>query len=159
MEEKLSRSAGRVQAALDNFGEPLVVIELAASARTSAEAAAAVRCEVAQIAKSLIFRGEVSNRPYLVIASGKNRVDEQALGKHCGEAITKADAAFVAEKTGYAIGGIPPVGHKEELTTFIDADLLAYPEIWGAAGTPHAVFKLTPAVLLKITRGKIINVK
>ncbi len=159
MEEKLNRSAERVQAALDECGVSLSVLELAASTRTSQEAAAAVGCEVGQIAKSVIFRGKVTDKPVLVIACGNNRVDEKKLAEYCGEAIAKSDAAFVMDQTGYAIGGVPPIGHKKQLETYIDEELLTYPEVWGAAGTPHAVFKLTPEMLLKITRGKLVQIK
>lgn len=159
MEEKLNRSAGRVQAALNERGVSLTVLELAASTRTSPEAAAAIGCEVGQIAKSLIFKGKRTGKPVLVIACGNNRVDEKKLAEHCGEKVAKADAAFVMEQTGFAIGGVPPVGHKKPLDTYIDEELLTYPEIWGAAGTPHAVFKLTPDLLLKIARGKVVKIK
>jgi prolyl-tRNA editing enzyme YbaK/EbsC (Cys-tRNA(Pro) deacylase) len=127
--------------------------------RTAAEAAAAIGCTVAQIAKSLVFRGMRTNTPLLVIASGTNRVDEGKLAALVGEPIAKADAAFARKHTGFAIGGVPPVGHPAPLQTFLDEDLQQYGEIWAAAGTPHAVFRLTPNDLLALTSGKVIPVK
>lgn len=155
----LSSSAQRVQEALSELGLTLQVVELPESTRTAAEAAAAIGCTVGQIAKSLIFKTKVTEKPVLVIASGSNRVDEQAIAAFIGEKITKADADFVRQHTGFAIGGVPPVGHVEELLTLIDADLLAYDDIWAAAGTPHAVFKLTGEDLVRATGGQIVGVK
>lgn len=155
----LSSSAQRVQNALNAFGIDIQVIELPASTRTAAEAAAAVGCQVGQIAKSLIFKTQTFERPILVIASGANRVSQDRLAAILGEPIEKADAGFVRERTGFAIGGVPPVGHLQELQTFIDEDLLEYPQIWAAAGTPHAVFRLTPQQLVTLTTGQITRVK
>jgi prolyl-tRNA editing enzyme YbaK/EbsC (Cys-tRNA(Pro) deacylase) len=157
--ENLRKSAQIVQNVLNNFGRELEVIEFAESTRTSSEAAAAVGCELGQIAKSLIFKGKNSQMPVLVVASGANRVDEKKIKQYVGEKIEKADAAFVLEHTGYAIGGIPPIGHSHPLTPLIDEDLLAFNEIWAAAGTPHAVFKLIPEQLLQITGGTVINLR
>jgi prolyl-tRNA editing enzyme YbaK/EbsC (Cys-tRNA(Pro) deacylase) len=154
----LKKSAERVQDVLDGFGLNLEVVELTASARTSQEAADAIGCIVSQIAKSLVFRGKTSQKPFLVIASGANRVNEKALKEHTGEKLEKADADFVLEHTGFVIGGVPPVGHKNPIDTFIDEDLMQYEEIWAAAGTPNAVFKLTPKILAGITNGKIIRI-
>ena len=155
----MRKSAARVQEELDKFGLALNVVEMQESTRTSQEAAYAVGCLVGQIAKSLVFKGKTTGAPVLVIASGANRVNEKKIAGHVGEAITKPDADYVLAKTGYAIGGIPPVGHIEKLPCFIDEDLLQYEEIWAAAGTPFAVFKLTPAQLVAMTGGKIISVK
>jgi prolyl-tRNA editing enzyme YbaK/EbsC (Cys-tRNA(Pro) deacylase)/protein tyrosine phosphatase (PTP) superfamily phosphohydrolase (DUF442 family) len=155
----LSASAQRVQAALTAAGFTLAVVELPQSTRTSAEAAAAVGCAVGQIAKSIIFRAALSDRPVLVLASGPNRVDEAAVSALLGEPLAKADAAFVRARTGFVIGGVPPVGHAEALPTFIDEDLLAYDEIWAAAGTPNAVFQLTPQQLVSLTGGAVARIK
>jgi prolyl-tRNA editing enzyme YbaK/EbsC (Cys-tRNA(Pro) deacylase)/protein-tyrosine phosphatase len=155
----LSASAQRVQAALAAAGFTLAVVELPQSTRTSAEAAAAVGCAVGQIAKSIIFRAAASDRPVLVLASGPNRVDEAAVSAHLGEPLAKADAAFVRARTGFVIGGVPPISHAEPLPTFIDEDLLAYDEIWAAAGTPNAVFKLTPQQLVSLTGGTLARIK
>ncbi len=154
----LSPSAQKVQDALDVLGIQLKVVELPDSTRSAAEAAQAIGCTVGQIAKSLIFRGAQTGRPVLVIASGANRVDEKKIGALAGEPIGKADADFVRQRTGFAIGGVPPVGHAEPLQTFIDQDLLQHGEIWAAAGTPHAVFRLAPQDLVKATQGEIIRV-
>ena len=152
---ELSASARRVQSALAAFGMSLEVVELHESTRTSQEAAQAIGCGVGQIAKSLVFRGVRSGRPILVIASGLNRVNEEKLAQFAGEPAKKADADFVRETTGYSIGGVPPVGHSQELAIYIDRDLLQYGEIWAAAGTPHAVFRLNPAELARITGGTV----
>ena len=154
----LSQSALKVQKALNAFGLQLEVIELPASTRTSQEAAQAIGCQVGQIAKSIIFKALTSHRPVMVIASGSNRVNEKVIEELIGDAIGKADADFVRQSTGYVIGGVPPVGHTEHIETFIDQDLLQYSEIWAAAGTPHAVFRLTPDDLQRITGGMIIKV-
>jgi prolyl-tRNA editing enzyme YbaK/EbsC (Cys-tRNA(Pro) deacylase) len=148
-----------VQSALDAAGIEARIIELSASARTAAEAAAAVGCSVAQIAKSLVFRGAESGDAILVIASGTNRVNEKKIAEHAGEAIAKADADFVRERTGYAIGGIPPAGHASPLRTFIDRDLLQYDRIWAAAGTPHAVMELTPAQLTNLVPAPVVEIQ
>ena len=155
----LSPSARKVQAALAARGFTLQVVELPQSTRTSAEAAAAVGCTVGQIAKSIVFRAARSQRPVLVLTSGVNRVSESAVAVLVGEPLTKADADFVRARTGFVIGGVPPVGHAESLITFIDEDLLQYAEIWAAAGTPNAVFRLTPEELVRLTEGKIAKVK
>lgn len=155
----LKSSAQRVQLALEALGFSFEVKEFADTTRTSAEAAAAIGCEVAQIAKSLIFRAKTSNRPILVIASGVNRVDEKKIKAILGEKVSRADANFVLEKTGFAIGGVPPVGHKQALQTFIDEDLFQFETIWAAAGTPHAVFQLSPSDLQKMTAGQVIPLK
>jgi prolyl-tRNA editing enzyme YbaK/EbsC (Cys-tRNA(Pro) deacylase) len=154
----LSSSALKVQQALIAIGMQLEVIELPESTRTSLEAAQALGCQVGQIAKSIIFQAIPSQRPILVIASGSNRVNEKVIAALIGEVIGKADADFVRQRTGFVIGGVPPVGHTERLETFIDQDLLQYREIWAAAGTPHAVFRLTPDDLLRMTGGLVIKI-
>lgn len=158
MSSPLSASAARVQAALDAANVTARVVELPGSTRTAAEAAAAIGCSVAEIAKSLVFRGVASGQPLLVIASGTNRVDEKQVAAIAGEPIAKADAEFVRERTGYAIGGIPPVGHADRLTTLIDEDLLTFERLWAAAGTPHAVFELTPQQLVAMTGGRVVKI-
>ena len=150
-----SPSALRVQAALRERGIPSDVVELAASTRTAQEAAAALGCQVAQIVKSLVFRASPSDRAVLVLASGANRVDEAAVGRLLGETIGRADPAFVRDRTGFAIGGVAPTGHLESLPTFLDEDLFQFDDLWAAAGTPHAVFHITPAQLAELTGGTI----
>ncbi len=156
--KQLSPSAQKVQRALDQFGLTLEVVELPGSTRTAVEAARAIGTTVSQIAKSLIFRAVDSGRAVLVIASGTNRVNEETIGTRLGERITKGDADFVRDRTGFVIGGVPPAGHDQPLVVFIDQDLLKFDEIWAAAGTPHAVFRLTPAALVKIAGGEVMAV-
>jgi prolyl-tRNA editing enzyme YbaK/EbsC (Cys-tRNA(Pro) deacylase) len=152
-------SVDRVRAALVELGLPTEIKEFSASTRTSADAAAAIGCAVAQIAKSLVFRAKPSGRAILVMASGANRVDEAKLAAALGESIGKADAAFVRAETGFAIGGVSPVGQGIRLRTFIDADLMGFAEIWAAAGSPHSVFRLTPQDLARVTGGQILALK
>mgnify|MGYP002640266823 CR=1 FL=1 len=159
MTSTLSTSAQRVQDALDELGLVLQVVELPGSTRTAADAAASIGCTVAQIAKSLIFRLKSSDQALLVIASGVNRVNEKLLAERVGEKIGKADADFVRSQTGFVIGGVAPIGHRQKIRTFIDEDLLRFTEIWAAAGTPHAVFRLTPDDLLRATQGQVIPIQ
>ncbi len=154
----LSPSAQKVQDALDAFGIRLTVVELPGSTRTSVEAAQAIGCRVEQIAKSLIFRGLQTDHPVLVIASGVNRVNEKKIAELAGEPVGKADADYIRQRTGFVIGGVPPVGHARRLRTFIDEDLLKLDEIWAAAGTPHAVFRLSPEDLQRITGGSVARI-
>jgi prolyl-tRNA editing enzyme YbaK/EbsC (Cys-tRNA(Pro) deacylase) len=158
MSKPLHPSAQRFQDALRTRGFACEVMEVPDSARTAQQAADAVGCKVGQIAKSLIFRGGRSRKPILVITSGANRVNEVLLSKIVAEEIEKADAEFARLHTGFAIGGIPPTGHPERLRTFIDVDLLQYDELWAAAGTPHAVFRLTPDALKRMTDGTVVSV-
>ncbi len=152
-------SVDRVRAALGALGLQSDIKEFSASTRTSADAAAAIGCSVAQIAKSLVFRAKPSGRAILVMASGANRVDETKLAEALGETIGKADADFVRAETGFAIGGVSPVGHGIKLKTFIDEDLMDFSEIWAAAGSPNSVFRLTPQDLLRVTGGQILALK
>lgn len=158
MNKPLSQSALKVQKALNDKGFTMEVIELPTSTRTAVEAAQAVGCDVAQIVKSLIFKAKRSEKPILVIASGANRVNEKVIEDLIGEPLGKADADFVRQQTGFVIGGVPPLGHSQPIQTFIDQDLFQFTEIWAAAGTPNAVFKLTPQSLLKMTNGQVIKI-
>ncbi len=159
MSKELSTSARKVQETLQSRGFVSEVVELPDSTRTAKEAAQAIGCRVEQIVKSLIFRALESDRAILVVASGTNRVNERRLGELVGETIGKADANFVRQHTGFAVGGVPPIGHVEPITTFIDEDLLGYEQIWAAAGTPFAVFRLTPTELEEMTRGTVTSIK
>src|SRR5690554_321717 len=145
----MSSTAGRFQAVLDASGIEARVVELPQSTRTAPEAAAAIGCQVAQIAKSLVFRRRDRDLPVLVIASGANRVDEQRVSEYLQAPIEKADAAFVRASTGYAIGGVPPLGHASPIETIIDQDLLNFDVIWAAAGSPRAVFAIAPQALVE----------
>jgi prolyl-tRNA editing enzyme YbaK/EbsC (Cys-tRNA(Pro) deacylase) len=124
--------------------------EFAAGTRTAADAASAIGCEVGAICKSLVFR--VGDAPLLIVASGSNRVDEARFGAE------KADAAFVREQTGFAIGGVPPYGHVRAIETIVDEDLLGYETVWAAAGTPSSVFPIAPAELVARTGGRVERV-
>ncbi|MCS7067198.1 MAG: YbaK/EbsC family protein [Meiothermus sp.] len=153
---KLSPSAQKVQDALQQrgFGH-LQVQELTASTRTAQEAAHAVGCNVGQIVKSLIFRGATSGQPYLLLVSGVNRVNTHRIEADLGEKLVKPDADYVRSVTGFAIGGVPPVGHAQPLKALVDSDLLQYERIYAAAGTPFALFGLTPDELLALTEGRV----
>lgn len=158
MEMNLPPSAQRVQEALDRFGLAFRVMQMPASTRTAQDAARSIGCTVAQIAKSIIFRGARSGKPVLVVASGVNRVNEQILKDKTGEPLEKASADFVRVTTGYAIGGVPPIGFPIAIETWIDEDLLKYEEVWAAAGTPFNVFSLDPHHLPSLTGGQVISI-
>jgi len=143
---------------LSNNHLDYAVTNLDNAASTAAQAAGELGCDVAQIAKSLVFRGVDSRSPLLVVASGSNRVDEMLVGKLVGEAIERADAAFVRECTGYAIGGVPLAGHLTSITTFIDRDLLAYETVWAAAGHPRSVIELPTRELARLCGGTVATV-
>jgi prolyl-tRNA editing enzyme YbaK/EbsC (Cys-tRNA(Pro) deacylase) len=154
----LPSSAQRVQDELIRLGSSSTVRQLEQPTRSAAEAAAAVGCDVAQIAKSLVFRGATSGRAVLVITSGANRVDEAALAARLGEPIARADPDFVRQTTGFAIGGVPPLGHPSSLTIYFDRDLLKHATIWAAGGTPNAVFEIDPAELIRLSGAASIPV-
>ena len=155
---ELSPGAQRVQDILRAINPSFVVVELPSSTRSAQEAALSVGCEVKQIVKSLIFRTVHSGKPILILASGVNRVDEQMIASRIGEPIEKADAGFVREHTGFAIGGVSPVGLKSKLKTYIDKDLSRCDPLWAAAGTPNAVFRLTFADLVSVSGGEIVPI-
>lgn len=155
----LSASAQKVQDTLRALGFPHQVIELEQPVRTAAAAAAAVGCDVGQIANSLIFRAERSGRPVLVVARGGRRVDETKIASLIGEPIGKADPAFVRERTGFAIGGVAPLGHAEPIETLIDAELMTLDIVWAAAGHPNSLFKLAPQELVAMSRGRVAEVR
>jgi len=156
---QLSASAQKIQDLLRELGYDYVVLERAESTRTAQEAADRAGCELGQIVKSLIFRGKGSGKPILVLTSGANRVDEKRITEYAGEAIGKADADFARAVTGFAIGGVPPIGHPEKIETYLDEDFLQYETVWAAAGTPNAIFELKTVDLQKMTGGKTVRVK
>lgn len=156
---KSKKGPDRVREALNEAGLETDVQELPASTRTASEAAQAVGCEVGQIAKSLLFQGKESGKPYLVIASGSNRVDERKLAMLVGEDLNLASPDFVREQSGYSIGGVPPLGHENELASYMDEDLLAYDRIWAAAGSPRAVFPVDPQRIVEVTGAQVANVR
>ena len=153
----LPDSARRVALLLRERGHAGRIVMLPETGKTSAEAAAGLGCSVAQIAKSILFRRRADDAPVLVIASGSNRVDEAKVAARVG-ALARADAKFVREKTGYAIGGVCPIGHATEPVTLIDEDLLSLDSLWAAAGHPHAVFNLTPRELVALTGAPVADV-
>ena len=156
---ELPPASRRVYAALQQHGIDAQVLEFPQGTRTAQDAANAVGCEVAQIVKSIIFRAQ-DGRGVLVLTSGANRVDETKLLALLGQSVGKADADFVRETTGFAIGGVPPLAHAQPMLTLIDEDLLNYASLWAAAGTPSTVFKLSPQDLLRLAPdGKVGAVK
>ncbi len=155
----LSPSAQKIQDQLKSLGYDYTVIEHVDSTRTAQEAADRAGCALGQIVKSLIFKGRDSGKPILVLTSGANRVDEKRISEYMGEHISRADADFVRAVTGFAIGGVPPIGHIQKMETYIDEDFLQYPTIWAAAGTPNAIFELRTEDLQKMTNGNVVRVK
>ena len=158
MTEDLSPSAQQVQQALQTFGLDGQVVALQATTRSAQDAARALGCRVEQIVKSLVFKGKKTQKPVLVLAGGANRVNVKNLREHVAEAVKMADPDFVQAATGFAIGGVPPIGHVQKLTTFIDKDLMQHQEIWAAAGTSNTMFKIVPDDLKRITGGQVISI-
>jgi prolyl-tRNA editing enzyme YbaK/EbsC (Cys-tRNA(Pro) deacylase) len=156
---ELKAAPRRVQQSADGLGLAVRVVEMAQSTRTAEEAAAACGCAVGQIIKSLVFRGKRSGKPVLLLVSGSNRVDQAGVAAAIGEPLDRPDAAFVREVTGFAIGGIPPLGHAQALPTWFDKDLLQYETVWAAAGSPEAVFEVDPRRLAEVIGATIVNVK
>ena len=155
---ELPPSARKVQDAARAIGLDVVVREMADTTRTAEEAATACGVTVGQIVKSLVFTGATSGRPYLMLVSGSNRVNEKGIAAHLGEKLKRPDADAVRSVTGFAIGGIPPFGHDTPLSTWMDADLLHYEVVWAAAGTPRAVFPVDPARLRDAVNAEVIGV-
>lgn len=147
----------RVRAALAEAGLADVIVEFPAGTRTSADAAAAVGCTVAQIAKSMVFRA--GNRAVVVITSGANRVDAGKVAELLGVAVQRADANWVRDATGFAVGGVSPIGHLAPPLLLFDRDLLAFDQVWAAAGSPSHVFAVAPDLLARITGALIADIK
>ena len=156
---ELPAAAKRVEAAARALGLEIEIRTMPASTRTAAEAAAAVGASVGQIVKSLVFKGETTGKALLILVSGPNRVSEPAMTGILGEPIVRPDADFVRSATGFAIGGVPPLGHAAPLATFMDEDLMQYETIWAAAGTPYTVFAVSPTALQAAAAATIIRVK
>jgi len=152
-------TALRIAQLIRDAGIDTQVVEFEQTTRTSAEAAAAVGCEVAQIAKSIVFRGKESGLAIVVVASGANRVSEPKVQALVGEALARADADFVREATGFAIGGVAPTGHSKPVKLLLDEDLRGFATIWAAAGTPFSVFPVTPEQLRALTAAEWSDVK
>ncbi|GGP27000.1 YbaK/EbsC family protein [Silvimonas amylolytica] len=155
----ISASQQRVADVLTRHGIAARIVTFDASTRTASDAAAAIGCDVAQIAKSIILKTRQTSQLVLVVTSGRNRVCEKSVTDLVGEKVGRADADFVREKTGFAIGGVAPVAHLEAPVVLIDEDLLTYPELWAAAGTPNSVFRLTPEELVALTAGRVARIK
>jgi prolyl-tRNA editing enzyme YbaK/EbsC (Cys-tRNA(Pro) deacylase) len=155
---EMSRSSARVAEELNRLGAASEVRHMPDSTRTAPEAAAAVGCDVAQIVKSLIFRSVAGDEAILVMVSGADRVDESRLAGVIGDQVERATAEFVRARTGFAIGGVPPVGHSGPVATYLDEHLLDHDLVWAAAGTPNAVFSIKPAELARITSAKVVAV-
>ncbi|MEM7502337.1 MAG: YbaK/EbsC family protein [Pseudomonadota bacterium] len=143
----------------ETLGDDFEVLEFDAGTRTATDAAAAIGYTVSQIAKSLVFKAVETKRPVLVITSGSERIDEEKVSALLGEPIEPATAEFVRERTGFAIGGVPPLAHREQPIAFIDKTLLGFETIWAAAGTPNAVFRLNPKDLIRLSGGTVSDVK
>ena len=158
MRKATNPTAIRFQETLTKLGLSSEIVEFTESTRSAAEAAAAIGCDLAQIVKSLVFKTRKSGRAVLVLTSGVNRVDEALMREIMGEKLGKADADFVRLSTGFAIGGVPPFGHVQDLPLFIDEDLFLHSSIWAAAGTANAVFRLTPDELVKASGGSVRKV-
>ena len=155
--ETLPRGARRVRTALLELGLPGDIHRIADSTRTAPEAAAAVGCELGAIVKSLVMRGVTSKEPVLALVSGDNRADVALIEAAVDEPVERPDAAYVREVTGYAIGGIPPVGHPHPVRTVMDEDLLRFETVWAAAGHPHAVFPIAPATLAEAAGARVLR--
>ena len=156
--DELPKPSRRVAAAAADLGLAIDIRIMPATTRTAAEAATACGCTVRQIVKSLIFKGKNTGKPYLFLVSGANRVDEARVAGDLGEDVVRPDAAFVREVTGFAIGGVPPLGHDRPIVPYIDRDLLAFETVWAAAGTPKAVFAVDPRQLAKAIGAETIVV-
>jgi prolyl-tRNA editing enzyme YbaK/EbsC (Cys-tRNA(Pro) deacylase) len=158
-QKQLKESSQRFQKTLDGLHLAAEVREMPDSTHTAAEAASAIGCTLAQIVKSLIFRGCTSGKPVLVLASGPNRVNEKALATLAGEKIERATPEFVRESTGYVIGGVPPLGHAVTPQVWMDEDLLGFANVWAAAGTPRSVFEVDPRELQRLSHATVISLR
>jgi prolyl-tRNA editing enzyme YbaK/EbsC (Cys-tRNA(Pro) deacylase) len=150
-EPALPPSVAKVVEAARTLGLAILPRMMPASTRTAQEAAAACGCDVAQIVKSLLFTGAASGRSYLLLVSGANRVDEKAAKATLGEALKRPDAEAVRAITGFAIGGVPPLGHATASSVWLDEDLMRFETVWAAAGHPSAVFPVDPRALQRAT--------
>jgi prolyl-tRNA editing enzyme YbaK/EbsC (Cys-tRNA(Pro) deacylase) len=153
----MSKSLGRVRRALEAAGVPVEIKEMAEGTRTAADAASAAGCEIDQIVKSIIFMGEADGRVVLFLTAGGNRVDPAKASAVAGEALGKADAAAIRAQTGFAIGGVAPVGHISPIRAFMDPRLMDFAEVWAAAGTPRHVFAIDPRKIPAMTGAEIAD--
>jgi len=153
------KSTQKFSAALLELGLSCPIRTLPEATRTAAEAASAIGCQQSQIVKSIVFRAPATNLAILALTSGSNRVNIEKLGRLCGQDLSKADADFVKNATGYAIGGVPPLGHQQLIETFLDEDLFKFATVWAAAGDSHSVFEIAPGTLLAATLGTQADIK
>jgi prolyl-tRNA editing enzyme YbaK/EbsC (Cys-tRNA(Pro) deacylase) len=153
----MSKSLRRVETALADAGLAARVLEMAEGTRTAGDAARAAGCAIDQIVKSIIFRGEASGHVVLFLTAGGNRVDTAKASAVAGQALGRADADFVRAETGFAIGGVAPVGHLTAPATFFDPRLLEFDVVWAAAGTPRHVFAVDPRDLLRVTSSQVAD--
>lgn len=150
----MSKSLRRVKSALEAAGLGLDIQEMAQGTRTAEDAARAVGCEIDQIAKSIIFRGETTGHVVLFLTAGGNRVDPQKAAVVAGQPLGKADADLIRTETGFAIGGVAPLGHLTQITAYFDPRLSDFDLVWAAAGTPNHVFAIAPRDLLRVTAAR-----
>lgn len=153
----MSKSLKRVEAALAAAGVAVEILEMAEGTRTAEDAARAAGCGVDQIAKSIIFRGETSGHVVLFLTAGGNRVDPARASAVAGQPLGKADADLIRAETGFAIGGVSPVGHLVPIRAYLDPRLLEFDRVWAAAGTPRHIFAIAPADLERITGAERAN--
>jgi len=147
----MSKSLKRVTVNAKDLGLAIDIIELQVQTKTAAEAAAAMDCSVDQILKSIIFLGIETQQCILFMTAGGNRVDTEKASVLADEQLTRADAAIIRTQTGFAIGGVSPLGHISEIKKFMDLTLLTFDSIWAAAGTPHSMFAIDPQILQHAT--------
>ncbi|WP_372839484.1 YbaK/EbsC family protein [Phaeovulum sp.] len=153
----MSKSMARVKAALETAGLPSRILEMAAETRTADQAAKAAGCMLDQIAKSIIFRGETSGHVVLFLTAGGNRVDPAKASAVAGQALGKADADLVRRETGFAIGGVAPIGHLSPIRAYFDPRLMDFDTVWAAAGTPRHIFAIAPGDLLRASGAAVGN--
>ncbi len=153
----MSKSLKRVRRALEEAGLAVEILEMAEGTRTAADAASAAGCEIDQIVKSIIFRGEADGRAVLFLTAGGNQVDAAKASALAGEALGKADAALIRAQTGFAIGGVAPIGHLSPIRAFFDPRLMDFHKIWAAAGTPRHVFAAEPHEIQQISGAEVAD--
>ena len=153
----MSKSLKRVRAALEAAGEPVEILEMAEGTRTAAEAARAAGCEIDQIVKSIIFKGEEDGRVVLFLTAGGNQVDAAKASEVAGEALGKADGKLIRAQTGFAIGGVAPIGHISPIRAFMDPRLMEFSTVWAAAGTPRHVFALPPGEIQRLSGASLVD--
>ena len=159
MQTDHSPSTSRVLEVLRRMGYDVSILEFREPTRTAEEAARRAGCSIGQIVKSLVFRGAATGKAVLVLTSGANRVDEESMAVHIGEAIKRADPEFVLSATGFAIGGVPPVGHTQTIESYLDEDLLQFESVWASAGAENAIFSISPSSLRSMTNARVVRVK